>query len=175
MMNKRITYQPYFLIPCLAFLILFVSSCKIYSFSGVSIEKEAKTVRVNYIENRARYVNAQLSPQLTDRLRQKINNQTRLTPIQSEEADYDISGWVSDYTVTTSGISNQQAAVNRLTVTVNIIFKNRVAPERNFETQLSRNFDFSASLSLSQAEAQLGETIVRNMVDEIFNRIFSDW
>jgi Lipopolysaccharide-assembly len=173
-MNRHIPYRAYLLIPCSIFIFL-LSSCKFYSFTGVSIEKEAKTVRVNYIDNRARYVNAQLSPQLTNRLRQKINNQTRLTPIQSEEADYDISGWVSDYTVTTSGISNQQAAVNRLTVTVNIIFKNRVAPERNFETQLSRNFDFSASLTLSQAEAQLGESIVRNMVDEIFNRIFSDW
>ena len=161
-----------FFVSCF-FIVL--SSCGVYSFRDISIEPEAKTVRVQYLENRARYVNPSLSPQLTDKLRLKINNQTRLTPISAPEADYDISGFVSDYTVTTSGISNQQAATNRLTVTVHVVFQNKIKPEKNFEADVSRNFEFSASLSLSQAEAQLGETIVRNMVDEIFNRVFSNW
>lgn len=152
-----------------------LGSCGVYSFKDVSIPPEVKTIRIQYIENRARYVNPQLSPQLTDRLRTKINNQTRLTPVQTEDAHYDVGGYVSDYTVTTSGISNQQAATNRLTVTIHLVFVNRLDQTKNFEADVSRNFDFSASLSLNQAEAQLGETIVRNMVDEIFNRIFSNW
>src|SRR5688572_27752580 len=123
-----------------------LSSCGVYSFKDISIDPAAKTVRVQYLENRARYVNPQLSPQLTDKLRSKINNQTRLTPTQAPEADYDISGFVSDYTVTTSGISNQQAATNRLTVTVHLVFQNKIDPEKNFEADVSRNFEFSASL-----------------------------
>lgn len=154
---------------------LAISSCGIYSFKDISIPPEVKTVRVQYIENRARYVNPQLSPQLTDKLRQKINNQTRLTNVQSEDAHYDIGGYVSDYSVTTSGISNQQAATNRLTVTIHLVFQNRLDPTKNFEADVSRNFDFPASRSLNQAEAELGETVVRNMTDEIFNRIFSNW
>ena len=63
---------------------IFYSGC--YSFKDVSIPPEVKTVHVNYIENRATYVNPQLSPQLTDRLRQKINNQTRLTLIPGDDA-----------------------------------------------------------------------------------------
>ena len=157
------------------FFVFFLSSCGLYSFRDVSIPPDVKTVRVNYIENKARYVNPQLSPQLTDKLRQKINNQTRLTIVQAEDAHYDIGGYVSEYSVTTSGISNQQAATNRLTVTVTLVFKNRLNPEKNFEARVSRNFDFSASRSLNEAEAELGETIVRNMTDEIFTRIFSDW
>ncbi|HYF30569.1 MAG TPA: LPS assembly lipoprotein LptE [Chitinophagaceae bacterium] len=175
-MNFLTRHKTTMFVPCALLVVpLLLAACGIYSFRDVSIEPEAKTVRVAYLENRARYVNPQLSPQLTDKLRQKINNQTRLTNIQSEDAHYDISGYVSDYTVTTSGISNQQAATNRLTVTIHVVFQNRVRPERSFEADVSRNFDFSASLSLNQAEAQLGETIVRNMVDEIFNRIFSNW
>ena len=65
-------------------------SCGIYRFKDVSIPPEVKTCRIQYIENKARFVNPQLSPQLTEKLRQKINNQTRLTLVQSEEADYDI-------------------------------------------------------------------------------------
>jgi hypothetical protein len=154
-------------------LILNVSSC--YSFKDVTIAPEVKTAKVNYFTNRAQYVNPQFSPALTEKLRQKINGQTRLTLVQADDAHYDISGYVSQYMLTTSGISNQQAATNRLVVTVHLIFKNRLDEKANFETDLSRNFDFNANLSLQQAETQKGDEIVRNMTDEIFNRIFSNW
>jgi hypothetical protein len=157
----------------LAALAINFASC--YSFKDVSIPPDVKTARVNYIENRATYVNPQLSPQLTDRLRQKINNQTRLTLVTGEDADYDISGEVRGYNVTTSGVSEQQAATNRLQVTVHIVFKNRLDEKANFEADISRNFDFNANLSLQQAEAQQTDDILKNLTDEIFNRIFSNW
>lgn len=150
-----------------------LSSC--YSFKDVSIPPEVKTVKVNYIDNRARIVNPQLSQRLTDKLRQKIVNQTRLSQTNSDDAHYDISGQITDYYVTTSGISNQQAASNRLNVTVHLIFKNRLDSKKDFEADLTRNFDFSASKSLSAAEAELTDLVVQNMTDEIFNRIFSNW
>lgn len=156
-------------------LLISGSSCGIYKFKDISIEPDAKTCRVAYIENKARFVNLQLSPQLTDKLRQKINNQTRLTLIQGEEADYDIKCEITGYDVTTAGVSQQQAATNRLIVTINISFRNKLDEKKNIDAPVSRNFDFSASLSLDQAQAQLTPTIIQNMVDEIFNRIFSSW
>lgn len=154
---------------------LSISSCKIYRFRDVSIDPEVKTVKVNFIENKARFVNPQISPQLSDKLRQKINNQTRLTQIQGDDAHYEISGTITDYSVTTSGISNQQTASQRLNVVVHIIVKNRIDDKKSFEADVSRNFDFSASLSFDQAQAQLTSTIIQNLTDEIFNRIFSNW
>jgi hypothetical protein len=146
-----------------------------YSFKDVSIPPEVKTVRVNYIENRATYINPQLAPQLTDRLRQKINNQTRLTLITGEDAHYEIAGVITGYNISTAGISEQSAATNRLNVTVHVVFKNRLDEKANFEADVTRNFDFNASLSLQQAETQLADDILKNMTDEIFNRIFSNW
>ena len=158
------------------FVLMGSSSCHVsYKTRDISIPPEIKTARVGYFEPRARYNNPQLPPQITDKLRQKINNQTRLTLVQSEDAHYDISGQITGYDVTTSGISQQQAATNRLIVTVRLVFKNRLDATKNFETTVSRNFDFSASLSLTQAETQLTPSIVQNMVDEIFNKIFSNW
>src|SRR5688572_21577104 len=107
-------------------LLLFSAiSCNVYSFTGASIPPEIKTVRVQPIENKARYINTQLSPQLTDKLRQKIVSQTKLTQVSNDNADYDISGYVSQYDVTTSGISNQQVATNRLIVGVTLILLDR--------------------------------------------------
>lgn len=177
--DRKIIFQmpgkknSYFLIIALLVLVFNFSSC--YSFKDVTIAPEVKTAKINYFGNRASYINPQLSPALTERLRQKINNQTRLTLIQGDDAHYDISGWISGYMLTTSGISNQQAATNRLVVTVHLIFRNRLDEKANFETDLSRNFDFDANLTLQQAETQRGDEIVRNMTDEIFNRIFSNW
>jgi hypothetical protein len=170
-MTRKIFNTCFFL--CLLLPVL-VTSCS-YSFKDVSIPSEVKTVKVNYIENRARYVNPQLSPLLSDKLRQKINNQTRLTQVQGDDAHYEISGTIVSYDVSTSGISNQQAASNRLMVSVRIKVVNRLDDKKIFEADVSRNFDFSAGLTLNQAEAQLTGTIIQNLTDEIFNRIFSNW
>ncbi|WP_242696172.1 LPS assembly lipoprotein LptE [Longitalea luteola] len=159
---------------CLLPIVLLFAGC--YSFKDIgSIPQDVKTYRVQLIENRARYVNPILSPQITDKLRQKITGQTRLTGVQTDDAHYDIGGTITGYNVTTSAISDQQAAGQRLTVTVHVVFKNNLDPSKNFEADVSRNFDYSANLTITQAEAQLNETIIKNVVDEIFNRIFSNW
>lgn len=145
-----------------------------YSLKDVSIPPEIKTVRVFFIENKARYINPQLSPRLTDKLRQKIVNQTRLSQTNND-ADYEISGYISEYSVSTSGISQQQVASNNLNVTVHIVFRNRQNDKLNFEADVTRNFPFSASKSLTQAESELNDQIITNLTDEIFNRIFSNW
>lgn len=165
---------------CLLPIVLLVSGC--YSFKDVSIPPDVRTFQVDLIQNKARYVNPQLSPQITDKLRQKIVNQTRLSPVQ-ENAHYEISGTITEYNVSTSGISpnnqgQQTASISRLSVGIKVTLKNTQNPndpKTNFEASVSRNFDFDANLSLSQAEPQLNETIIKNMVDEVFNRIFSNW
>jgi hypothetical protein len=155
---------------------IFLMSCGVYTFKDISIDyTKVKTIKISYFENKSRFVDPQFSPQLTDKLRQKITQQTRLTQVQTDDASYDVSGYVSDFNISTAGVSNQQAASNRLTVTVHLIFKNRVDDKQSKETDVSRNFDYSASLNFSDAEQQLLPTIISNMTDEIFNAIFSNW
>jgi hypothetical protein len=155
------------------------NSCSVYSFKDVSIPPEVKTIRIGFIENRARIVDPQLSPQLTDKLKQKVNNQTKLTQVQSDDADYDVLAYISDYSVSTSGVSNQAAVTNRLTVTVHIALKNRLNDQKlgtpDFETDISRNFDFPGTQSVNDAQAALTPQIVSDMTDDIFNRLFSNW
>jgi Lipopolysaccharide-assembly len=158
---------------------LSLNSCKVYSFKDVSIPPEVKTIRIGFIENRARYVDPQLSPQLTDKLKQKVSNQTKLTQILSDNADYDVTAYVSDYNITTAGVSNQAASIDRLTVTIHMTLKNRLMDQKlgtpDFETDISRNFDFPATQSVSDAEASLTPQIVSQMTDDLFNRLFSNW
>ena len=170
------------IIVLLAALSLGLSSCKIYSFKDVSIPAEVKSIHIAYLENRARLVNPQLAPQLNDKLRQKITSQaSKLTQVQTSDADYDVSGYVSDYNYSTSGIANQQASSNRLNVTVHIIFKNHLDPTgrkvapADFEADVTRNFDFPATQTIQDFESQQIPTVVTNVTDEIFNKLFSNW
>lgn len=162
---------------CIVIVSLCFSTCK-YSFKDTApIPPEVKTFRVNYLENKAQYVNPQLSPQLTEKLKQKIISTTRLRQTNNDDAHYDISGYVSQYFTSTSGISSGNAATNRLTVGFHLSFRNTLVQDgtKNIDADITRTFDFNANLSLAQAEASLNTEIIKNVVDEIFNKIFSNW
>lgn len=158
------------------------SSCKVsYGFSekSTSLPDSVKTVRIDLIANRAPYVNPQLSPLLTERFKQKVSNQTKLTLLNAnaENANWEITGEIRDYSVSTTGVAatgtgQQQSSINRLTVTVHIVLNKR---NKIDEFDVSRSFDFSARQSLQQAEATLLDEMVRNLSDEMFNRLFADW
>ncbi len=62
----------------------------------------------------------------------------------------------------------------RLSIDVHIIFKNTLENKTD-EFEISRNFDFSANFSRTQAETKLNEEIIKSLTDEIFNHIFSNW
>lgn len=164
------------LVPCTLCVVAYFgnSGCNVYKFNEATVPDSIKTVKVNFIENRARYVNPQVSPRLTDKLRQKIVSQTRLNQTNNENADWDISGVITDYTFSTSAIVNQQVANNRLTVSVHITLNDRKA-DKVTDYDVSRSFEFKANLSFQQAENALGDEIIRTLTDEIFNRLFSNW
>ena len=162
------------LVSCALYLVSSLTSCGVYRFRDVSIPDSIKTVKVNFIENRARLVNPQLSPRLTDKLRQKIVGQTRLTQTNSDNVDWEISGFITDYSLSTSAISNQRETANRLTVSVHVTLVDRKS-DKTQEYDVSRSFEFSASESLQQAEASRLEEMIKSLTDEIFNKLFSNW
>lgn len=163
----------------LATCILLLATCNFatckYGFKDVSLEAEVKTFRVNYFENKAEYKNPQLSPQITEKLKQKIIGTTRLRQSNDDDAHYDISGYVSQYFTSSTGITGASTSLNRLTATFHLVFKNTLDETKNFEADVTYSIDFDANLSLSQVEQSKGDEISRNLTDAIFNKIFSNW
>ena len=179
--NKRQgTRNSSFLIPgllilvCCALYLGSSTSCGIYRFNEATVADSIKTVKVVQFINRARYVNPQLSPQLTDKLRQKIVGQTRLSQTNNDNADWEISGTITDYSLSTSAISGQKEATNRLSVSVHVV-KDSHKEDKRDEYDVTRSFEFSASKSLQQAESEKADEMIRALTDEIFNRLFSNW
>jgi hypothetical protein len=151
------------------------SGCGIYSFRDATIDyTKLKTIKIGFIDNKARYVNPQLGGKLTDKIQSKIASSTKLSRTNSDDANLQLSGTITDYSVSTSAISATQASSNRLTVSVDMTVRNTVENKTDNFT-VTRNYDYSANLQLQQAEIALLDEIVRTLTDEIFNHLFSNW
>jgi Lipopolysaccharide-assembly len=175
--KKRLPgFAGFLLVFCILFLAFFsTNSCNIYKFNEATVPDSIKTVKVVQFDNKARYINTQLSPRLTDKLRQKIVGQTRLSQTNNDNADWEINGIITDYSLSTSAISGQREATNRLTVSVHIIKNDRKADKKD-EYDVSRSIEFSATQSLQQLEASSrSDELIKTLADEIFNKLFSNW
>lgn len=153
-----------------------VHSCGIYSFTGTSIQPDVMSVTIPYFEYKALKVNPALSNQLTEALQEKFIRLTRLELVD-EEGDLEVIGSVTGYDVKATAITaSEQAAQNRLTVTVKVTFINRKYPEENQDDKSFSAFaDFDAMQQLDAVEATLCEEIVEKLCEDIFNGTVANW
>lgn len=160
----------------LAVTALIVQSCGIYSFTGTSIQADVKTITINYFEYQALKVNPSLSNDLTVALQDKFLKLTKLEQVDMD-GDLEITGAVTGYDVKATAITaNEQAAMNRLTVTVKISFTNRKYPEDDFpDKSFSAYADFDAMESLDAVESSLCEEIIEQLCDDMFNATVANW
>ncbi|UYQ91079.1 LPS assembly lipoprotein LptE [Chitinophaga horti] len=158
-------------------LIVLLGGCNVkYSLNGASIDNEATTVNVRFIENRAPQNNPTLSQRITDRLRTKILSQTRLKQTNESNASYEFKGNITGYSVSNAAVTQvDKPATARLTITVNITFVKRVGDKKGFTQSFSRSQDFNANQTLQEVESNLIESITPQLVDDIFNRAFANW
>ena len=152
-----------------------LNSCGIYTFSGASIPAEAKTVSVQYFPNNAQLVNPLLSTTLTNALNDIFVNQTTLQSV-AQNGDLALEGEITGYTTTPIAITgNQTAAMNRLTVTVNVRFTNKYDETKNFEQRFSQYQDYPSGQDLGSVQDVLVETIVEDLCQDIFNKAVVNW
>jgi len=151
------------------------AGCRVYSFTGASISPDIKTFSIQYFQNRAPLVQPALSQVFTEKLRDKFVSQTSLTETR-DNGDLQFDGYISDYrTVPTAIQGNEQAALNRLTITVLVKFVNTKDEKQSFESSFSRFADYDSQKSLTSVEASLIDEICNQLVDDIFNKAVINW
>ena len=152
-----------------------LSGCGVYSFTGTSIQADVKTITIPYVEYKALRVNPSLSNLLTEALQDKFRKLTRLEQVEMD-GDLELVCEVSGYDVKATAVTaNEQAAQNRLTVTVKVQFTNKKYPEDDVDKSFSAYEDFDATQSLDAVEAGLCDTIVEKLVEDIFNATVAQW
>ena len=152
-----------------------LNSCGIYTFSGASIPAEAKTVSVQYFPNNAQLVNPLLSDAFTNALNDIFVNQTTLQSV-AQNGDLELEGEITGYNTAPIAITgNQTAAMNRLTVTVNVRFINKYEESKNFEQKFSQYQDYPSNQDLSAVQDVLVEQIIEDLCQDIFNKAVVNW
>ena len=156
--------------------VLLILSCKAkYGFKGITIPENAKTISVLFFQNNSPLAGPTVSQKFTEKLRDMCSSQTNLT-LGKSNGDINFEGFISDYNVVPVAIqSTDQAALNRLTLTVFVKYSNKLEPEKNFEQSFSRFYDFSSSQTLSAVESAALDELNRQLTEDIFNRAFNNW
>jgi len=171
----------FYKIKIFVFLVFLLSlqGCGVYSFTGASIPKEAKTISIHYFPNKALYIIPTLSQKFTDALKDRFLSQTTLNQVDNS-GDLNIEGEItglSTQPVAIQGGSTPTAQLNRLTITVNVRFTNRFDEKQNFETSFSRYLDYDSRLSMAQVEntTDVITQINNALIDDIFNKAVVNW
>lgn len=169
------TFRHIFVACALALTALLAGGCGIYSFSGTSIQPDVRTITIDFFEYTAEKVNPSLSNLLTEELRTQFRKMTRLEQVDLD-GDLEIEGTVTGYDVSaTSVTADEVAAQNRLTVTVNIKFTNRLYPEDDLDQNFSAYEDYDSMLALDAVQETLCNQIVKKLIEDIFNATVAQW
>jgi hypothetical protein len=156
------------------------SGCKIsYTMSGASISPDVKTVYIDYFRNRARVINPTLSQTFTESMKDKFVNETGLT-LNSDNGDLEFSGEITGYDIRPLAIQKTDtgmdyAAMNRLTITVKVIFVNNKDHDQDFNTVFSAYYDYNSSKTINEVEVEAVEVINTQLIDDIFNKSVANW
>ena len=94
-------------------------------------------MQIDFFQNQASLIEPTLSQRFTQDLIDLFTRQTNLTAVTSN-GDLYFSGEITGYRITPmSATAQQTAAQNRLTVTVNVRFVNKLIEKDDFEKQFS--------------------------------------
>jgi hypothetical protein len=146
-----------------------------YSFTGASIPPEVKTISIKYFQNNASLIVPSLSQKLTDGLRDKFTSETNLNLV-NESGDLLLEGSITDYQTSPVAIQgNDQAALNRLTITIDVNYTNTADDNLSFESKFSRYADYSSSQNLTEVQEGLIEEINQMLIEDIFNKAVINW
>ncbi len=158
---------------------LLIQGCLIrgngYSFQGISIPPDVNSYYVELFENQAPSSTPTLPRDLTERLKDKIRNESRLK-YNDEEPDVEFTGAITDFRVSAEAPkAGEQIGFNKLTISVQVNFVNNKDEKANWKQQFSFEDFFGANDNLLDVQETLIENINKELVDRIYNRAFTNW
>ena len=152
-----------------------LQACGIYSFTGGDTG-DAKSFQVNFFQNNAPIVEPGIERTFTLALQDLIQNQTNLE-LTNTNGDLIYEGEITSYAIAPmSANANQRASQNRLTVTINVRFTNKLKEEDDFEKRFSFFYDYPATQQLTGANLTTAiEEIYERITQDVFNASLAKW
>ncbi|WP_400190751.1 LptE family protein [Hymenobacter sp. B81] len=164
----------------LLLLMLPLSGCGIYSFTGTNIDPSIKTFSVATFPNNAANGPSFLSQRFSEDLRDYFQRNTTLKLVP-RDGDLQFEGQIVAYDFAPAAIERQdgrdQAGLNQLTVQVRVKFTNTKDPKQDFEQtfQNSQPFDAARDITSINNDPNAVGTVTDRIITDVFNKSVANW
>jgi outer membrane lipopolysaccharide assembly protein LptE/RlpB len=135
------------------------------SFHILTLQNNAPTCPLNY------------PAVLTEAIKDGVQNNTRLSlATKNTDAQVQMEGVIQSYSVSPIALQNgDNAAKNRLTLTLQFTVNTTVPKAEQIQFNVTRFADFDASTNLAAVESELLTTLNEQIVQDIINKLTSNW
>lgn len=158
----------------LLFFLMILDACT-FKFNDYDISPDVKTFSVEQFETTAGNAPPTIGQQFSEQLKQRILNDTRLQ-YRDTKGDIEFSGAITSYQISPIAPQpGQTVALQRLTLRMDIECKSSKQEIKNWSPSFSRFADFAADADLSAVETRLVKEIYEQIIEDVFNKAFSNW
>ncbi|MCP4456981.1 MAG: hypothetical protein GY816_02980 [Cytophagales bacterium] len=164
----------------LVLLVLPVSGCSVYSFTGASLVNGEQTVSIQQFYNNALLGPSNMSQVFTEKIRDYYQQNTSLTLVDNG-GDLQLDGYIANYSVTpvaprAGSDQIQVSTTSRVSISVKATYVNIKNEQFDFDKNFSFfvNFD-SETTDLASNEDQFVEEIFDQIILDIFNASVANW
>ena len=156
--------------------ILFLLTAGCYTFSGITIEENIQKYYVAQFVNRSASVVPTLAPDFTEKLKDKIRNESRLIYTDTDP-DVEFVGTITGYDVTSEAPQpGETVAINRLTIRASVEVSYPKDPNKETEKlNVSWYAEFPGTDNLLDVQDDLISEITDQLAEDIFTKAFTNW
>ena|SRR6218665_293870 len=169
--------KKFFFIVCLGVVLASCWPTALFSPTDKGMPKEWKEFYVNPIEVSSATAPSNYGAVLSENVRSGVQNNTRLKLVSSpKDSTLQVTAVVTNYSTTPVAIQQGDVATeNRLSITVNVVITtpSKGLEELTFSSTRFANYD--ATKQLVDVEQSLIENINQQIVQDVINKLNSNW
>ena len=159
-------------------LLIVCNGCGVYSFSGSTLPADIRTFSIQNFENSTGEGPANLTQLVTNNFKTFYQRNTNLNLVQ-RDGDLQLEGQIVSFTYTPAAIQREGvqdiAGLNRLTLGIQVRYKNEKDPEKNFDRLFSISQDFQQDRDVTQITASEIDKLTERLITDVFNKTVADW
>ena len=157
------------------YLFLNICLCGCYSFKGISIPAEVNTFNLEQVVDQSYQAPATYPLDFYESLLSKIRKDSRLT-LNTRDPDIRFICKITQFAISSQAAqANASSAINRLSVALEVEMINAKESKLNWKTGFTRYQDFDANVNFNNIQQQLTKEINNLLVEDIFNKAFTNW
>ena len=162
---------------CILLLGVMFTGCLRYSFTGVTIPSDVRTIHIPFFPDRSGSGIGDLSDQLNDAMIDRFINQSRLQLTDSpENADVIIEGTITSYTNRPFSVAgDERADLNRVQIGVRATYKYVDSDESEWQKNFTGNFEYDPSEDPVDGEIEAIFEAMLRLADSMFNDAMGEW